>query len=82
MKKTLSLLLAVLLLGLCAAAYTEAESPLRISVYYNDNSTYPFREDWRAINIGDGLTIQSPRTGGASWIVDEKGNKLAQVNRN
>ncbi len=50
MKKTLSLLLAVLLLGLCAAAYAEAEAPLRISVYYNDNSTYPFREDWRAIN--------------------------------
>ena len=35
--------------------------------------------DWQKINVGDGLTISTQRGSGASWIVDEKGNKLVRV---
>jgi len=48
MRKTLSLLLAVaLLLGL--GAYAVAEQPLAISLYYSDNATLPFQQDWPVI---------------------------------
>ncbi len=45
MKRTLSLLLvAVMLLGIGLVA--AAEEKLTISLYYSDNATLPFREDW------------------------------------
>ncbi len=48
MRKTLSLLLALsLLLGL--GAYAVAEEPLAISLYYSDNATLPFKQDWPVI---------------------------------
>ncbi len=50
MKRTLALLLsAMLMLSLCSfAAY--AEEPIKISIYYSDNSTLPYRDDWRTIS--------------------------------
>ena len=48
MKKLLTLLLAcMMLLPLIPAAADEA--PITISLYYSDNSTLPFREDWPAL---------------------------------
>ncbi len=45
MKKTLALLLSLMMvLGLVPALAQEA--PLEISMYYSDNATLPFREDW------------------------------------
>ena len=50
MKRTLALLLsAMLMLSLCSfAAY--AEEPIKISIYYSDNSTLPYKDDWRVIS--------------------------------
>ena len=48
MKKLLSLFLAALLvLGL--APLSLAEEPIEISLYYSDNATLPFRQDWPVI---------------------------------
>lgn len=45
MKRTLALLLSLMMvLGLVPALAQEA--PLEISMYYSDNATLPFREDW------------------------------------
>lgn len=45
MKKTLALLLSLMMvLGIVPALAQEA--PLEISMYYSDNATLPFREDW------------------------------------
>ncbi len=50
MKRTLSLLLTLaLLFVICGAAHAEGGAPLKISIYYNDNPTYPFRDDWLAL---------------------------------
>ncbi len=49
MKKTLALFLAaIMLLGL-ASFSAAAEQPLEISLYYADNPTLPFRQDWPTI---------------------------------
>ena len=49
MKKFSALLLAVMmLLSLCS--FAAAEDPIKISIYYSDNSTLPYREDWRVIS--------------------------------
>ncbi len=49
MKQCLALLLAAtMLLSVCALAI--AEDPIKISIYYSDNSTLPFRADWRVIS--------------------------------
>ena len=48
MKKTLSLLLALMMmLGL--VSFASAEEPIEISLYYSDNATLPFRQDWPVI---------------------------------
>ncbi|NLE69980.1 MAG: ABC transporter substrate-binding protein, partial [Clostridiales bacterium] len=48
MKKTLSLLLALMMmLGL--VSFASAEAPIEISLYYSDNATLPFRQDWPVI---------------------------------
>ncbi len=50
MKRSLSLLLTLaLLFVICGAAHAEGGAPLKISIYYNDNPTYPFRDDWLAL---------------------------------
>lgn len=48
MKKSLALLLAVLMV-LGVAPVMANEAPIEISVYYSDNATLPFREDWAAL---------------------------------
>ncbi|NLM86401.1 MAG: extracellular solute-binding protein [Clostridiales bacterium] len=48
MKKLVSLLLAILMvLGLAPLALME--EPIAISLYYSDNATLPFRQDWPVI---------------------------------
>ena len=48
MKKLVSLLLAILMvLGLAPRALME--EPIAISLYYSDNATLPFRQDWPVI---------------------------------
>ncbi len=50
MKKLLSLLLAVLMLSGCfASGFAANDEPIKIRVYYSDNATYPYRDDWRAV---------------------------------
>ncbi|MBQ8137530.1 MAG: extracellular solute-binding protein [Clostridia bacterium] len=51
MKKFSALLMAVIML-LSVASFTAMaeEAPIKISIYYSDNSTLPFREDWRVIS--------------------------------
>lgn len=48
MKKLLSLLL-VLMMVMGLAPLAMAEEPLAISLYYSDNATLPFRQDWPVI---------------------------------
>ena len=48
MKKLLTLLLAFLMLFSLISALAE-EAPVTISLYYSDNPTLPFREDWPAL---------------------------------
>lgn len=51
MKKFLSLfLVTAMLLSLCSFAAMADEAPIKISIYYSDNSTLPFRADWRVIS--------------------------------
>ena len=50
MKKILALCLALMMaLSLCSFA-AAAEAPIKISIYYSDNSTLPYRDDWRTIS--------------------------------
>ena len=50
MKKFLVLLLAaVMLLSVCSFSAI-AEDPIKISIYYSDNSTLPYKETWRTIS--------------------------------
>ncbi len=46
MKKYLALLLAAMMLLGMGSFSAMAEQPLEISLYYSDNATLPFREDW------------------------------------
>ena len=49
MKKLSALLLAlVMLLSICS--FAAAEEPIKISIYYSDNSTLPYKDDWRVIS--------------------------------
>ena len=48
MKRLLPLLLAVLMLFSLIPVMAEA-APITISLYYSDNPTLPFREDWPAL---------------------------------
>lgn len=51
MKKPLSALLIVaIILSAGALSLAEGEAPIRISLYYNDNPTFPFRDDWRLVS--------------------------------
>lgn len=47
------LFLFVLLICLCLRTFTaifaEGDAPIRITTYYSDNPTLPFRDDWRAL---------------------------------
>ena len=36
---------------------------------------------WKDINVGDRISIASARSGGQSWIVDDKGNEIARVRK-
>lgn len=50
MKKMPALLFAALMLtGLSAATFAESNDPIKIKLYYSDNATLPFRDDWRAL---------------------------------
>ena len=50
MKKILSLLLAAIMLLSLFSFTALAEEPIKISLYYSDNSTLPYKEDWRVIS--------------------------------
>ena len=51
MKKFLSLLLAaMMLLALCSLTVHADEAPIKITIYYSDNSTLPYKDDWRVIS--------------------------------
>lgn len=49
MKKFLSLVLCALLLLGSVNLAAKAEAPLKISLYYSDNATLPFKEDWLTV---------------------------------
>ena len=48
----------------------------------NASSTYRLDEaDWMNLNVGDNLFITAKRTGGKPYISDEKGNKIADLEK-
>jgi putative aldouronate transport system substrate-binding protein len=50
MKKSMSLLLAgMMFMGMAVTVSAESSEPLKITLYYNDNPTYPFQDDWLAV---------------------------------
>ena len=53
MKKLLALALTVAMILSClsfaAVAETTSEEPIKITLYYSDNATLPFQEDWLAV---------------------------------
>ncbi len=53
MKKLLALALTVMMILSCASfaavAETTSEEPIKITLYYSDNATLPFQEDWLAV---------------------------------
>ena len=52
MKKLLALALSVMMMMgvMTIAAGAESEAPVKITLYYSDNATLPFKEDWLSVS--------------------------------
>ena len=49
MKRTLALLIALLMVVSIMPSFAEAKAPIKISLFYSDNATLPFKEDWLTV---------------------------------